>query len=304
MRTLFALALLLTAAVPVAAADTGAAEAPAAIGSFVVTDGPVTLSRTGIDAPETAATAMPVHLHDVIETGADARAVVVFNDASELILGADSQATVDEYVFDPAAKAGNKSLTSVARGAFQFAGGLIGKTGRPDVKINIPYGSIGLRGTRVWGGTLDTYGVFVLDGEVHVTTKRGTVRVQKDEGTDLTAANAVPGHVKTWGQAKVDRAVATVSLRDEDREKIAAERARIFTAFGVPDPDAAEETPAPEETAPVAETPPPAAEDTPKELDAFGNEKGGNSGSKVPSALDDGNGDGNDEDTPPADIEP
>ena len=220
IRVLTALALLLCAA-PAYAADR--------VGSVMAVQGTVTVKREGAEKAETAAVAMPIHLNDTIETGPDSRVIALFVDETELTLGADAITTIDEYVYDPAATNGNRARMGVARGAFLYVSGMIGKAARPDVKIEVPYGSIGLRGTTVWGGELDQYGIFVLDGKVSVQTKRGSVLLSKGEGVDLANANSAPAGRKVWGQPKIDRAVATIALKDQDAatKRVAEEKARL-----------------------------------------------------------------------------
>ena len=231
IRILTVLALLFCA-VPAWAADP--------IGTIMAVEGTATLKREGAEKTEDVAVAMPVHMNDTIETGAASRLIILFVDETKLVLGENVLTSVDEYVYDPAATSGNRMRLSVPRGAFQYVSGLIGKQARPDVKIDIPYGSIGLRGTVVWGGDLDQYGVLVLDGKVSVQTKRGAILLNKGEGVDLANANAAPSNRKVWGQPKVDRAVATVTLKaqdaadkrvDEELARLRAERAKLAPAL-------------------------------------------------------------------------
>lgn len=210
------------------------------IGTVMAVEGPATIKRATAEKAEELAVAMPVYMNDTIETGAAARLIVLFVDETKLVLGENVLTSVDEYVYDPAATSGNRMRVSVARGAFQFVSGLVAKQPRPDVEIDIPYGTIGLRGTAVWGGDLDQYGVLVLDGKVSVQTKRGSTMLNKGEGVDLANVNAAPAGRKVWGQPKVDRAVATVTLKGQDAankrveaelERLRAERAKIAPAL-------------------------------------------------------------------------
>lgn len=193
------------------------AQTNARIGSLMAVEGSVSVKRDGKDKNETAAVAMPVYAKDLVETGARSRVLILLDDETEVTLGADSALTLDEYIFVPGAETGNKAAVSVLRGAFLYASGLIGKVARPDVVITIPYGTIGLRGTTVWGGTLDDqYGVFVADGKVSLQTKRGSAILSKGDGIDLLGANKAPNGRKVWAEEKVAMAIATVALKDQD----------------------------------------------------------------------------------------
>lgn len=75
--------------------------------------------------------------------------------------------------------------------------------------------TIGVRGTDFWGGPINgTFGVVVLEGTITVTTRAGVTTLRTAlQGTDIAGADAPPGQVKTWGKAKLDRAIATVTFR-------------------------------------------------------------------------------------------
>jgi hypothetical protein len=280
----------LVCATPAFAAD------ETAIGSIMAIEGTVTIQRAGAEKAEDAAAAMPVYLNDTIETGPGARAITVFEDETKLVLGENAMTTVDEYIFAPAAASGNRARLSVVRGAFLYVSGLIGKQARPDVEIKIPYGSIGLRGTTVWGGDLDQYGVFVLDGKVSVQTKRGSVILAKGEGVDLASDKAAPSGRKVWGEAKIGRAVATVTLKKQEeadkRVEAELERLRAENAKTAPAPKDDKNAPKapvnPGMKAPEPATPP-ATETAPekKSDSGFGDDDGAQQVQKARSALED-----------------
>jgi hypothetical protein len=89
----------------------------------------------------------PIRQNDVVATGADGAIGVTFTDSTMLSLGPNTEITVDKYVFDP--KANNASFTAnMAKGTLQFISGEIAKLSPDAVKINIPTGTIAVRGTR------------------------------------------------------------------------------------------------------------------------------------------------------------
>lgn len=102
---------------------------------------------------------------DKLVSGAAARLEATLKDGTRLTLGENASLLIDDFVYKPGAE-GNKLALNVT-GAFLFVGGKIeGPTGG-NVDINTPFGTLGVRGTTVWGGPLDTgYGVTVLDGLV------------------------------------------------------------------------------------------------------------------------------------------
>lgn len=159
-----------------------------------------------------------VHMNDIILTGEDSRAHLLLIDDTEITLGSNSEFKIDEYVFTEDTPETNRAKFSILRGPFLFVSGLVSKRETPDVTIDTTYGSIGLRGTTVWGGMLDErdYSVFLLDGEVTYQTKRGRVKLTPGQGTDVYSDRAIPSRAKIWAQPKIDAAVATIALRDPE----------------------------------------------------------------------------------------
>jgi hypothetical protein len=78
-----------------------------------------------------------------VRTGPADRAHLVFRDGSALSVGANSELTIDRFVYDPSTQNGDLAFT-VARGAFRFVGGAISK--KNEVKVTAPSGNIGVRG--------------------------------------------------------------------------------------------------------------------------------------------------------------
>lgn len=246
LSTILALAFaLFTLPSPALAQTPPAFASDKIIGSFIAIEGDVTITRAGQDDAESVAAAMPLYRKDKIDTGPDSRAVAVLLDESELILGADSTGIIDEYIYNPDAKTGGKAHLSFPRGSFQYTSGMIGAVKRPAIELTIPYGTIALRGTRIWAGTLDQYGVLVLDGKAALQTRRGTALLSAGEGIDLSGINAAPAHRTIWESEKLARAAATVTLTNHDdiAKRIAAEKERLRLARGdepLPPPKAEE----------------------------------------------------------------
>jgi hypothetical protein len=199
-----------------------------AIGSIVEVEGNATILQNGkivlllVDSP--------VYLNDMIETAAGSKAMVLFVDDTEFTLGEKSSLVIDEYVFDPEDEINRKAKFSALRGVFLFTSGLIEKRQTPDVEIITAYGTIGVRGTTVWGGDLDDqYGVFVQDGAVEIKNKQAPVRLGKGEGVNFSRKTFLPDHPKLWAAAKTERAVKTIALARQDvvRERI-SQRKKTF----------------------------------------------------------------------------
>ena len=153
----------------------------------------------------------PVLYGDRLRTGSGARLEAKLGDGTVLTLGEKGKLTVDKFVYDPG-RDGGKLAVTVKSGAFLFVGGKIeGPTGG-HVDINTPVGTLGVRGTTVWGGHIDGgFGVLVLSGEVVLKTPHGAVTMQKGQGTMVYAAKAPTG-AAPWPDDRVKRAVATISF--------------------------------------------------------------------------------------------
>lgn len=193
----------------------------AQIGTIIEVEGTGTL-QSDIGSIANAATVtlspaksdFPVFLNDVIETGPDSKAHILFIDDTELTLGENARLEIDEYIFDPDNMDSNAGRFSITRGAFLFVSGLITKISKPDVQVNTAYGTIGIRGTAFWGGQMDDeYGILVQDGEITVQNERGRINVGKGQGTSLRSRSSMPARPKTWSPDKIQRAQNKIALQ-------------------------------------------------------------------------------------------
>lgn len=148
---------------------------------------------------------------DSLQTGDAARLQSTLVDGTQLTLGENATLVVDEYVYDPT-QSGGKMALDIVGGAFLFVGGQIeGETGG-NVEINTPVGTLGVRGTTVWGGAIDGgYGVLVLDGMVTVTTEMGSVDLQAGQATMVYRGGKMED-AHAWPKHKIDKAVRTISF--------------------------------------------------------------------------------------------
>ena len=153
----------------------------------------------------------PVYFRDKMRTAAGARLEAKLDDGTVLTLGEKGRLTVDEFVYRPG-ETGNKLALTATKGAFLFVGGKIeGPTGG-NVSIKTPVGTLGVRGTTVWGGPIDGgFGVLVLKGEVWVKTSHGVVDLKEGNGTMIYGAKA-PAKAAPWPADRTKRAVATISF--------------------------------------------------------------------------------------------
>lgn len=122
-----------------------AAMAADPIGTVKTSAGDAKIIRSG--RPAAAKVGVPIQQDDVIVTGADGSIGVTFTDNSMFSVGPNTEIVVDKYVFDP--NANNASFSAnMAKGTLQFISGEIAKLSPDAVKVNIPTGTIAVRGTR------------------------------------------------------------------------------------------------------------------------------------------------------------
>jgi hypothetical protein len=151
---------------------------------------------------------------DLLRTGPGARLQATLGDGTALTLGENGEMLVDEFVYAPG-QDGNRLALKVVSGAFLFVGGKVEDGAGGAVTIATPVATLGVRGTTVWGGMLDgVYTVLVLDGEVEVSTPRGSVTLQAGEATLIPGRAGAPVPPHPLGEDKTARAVATISFAD------------------------------------------------------------------------------------------
>lgn len=155
-----------------------------------------------------------VFFQDLLETSEQARLAVALADGTQLTLGEKASLRIDEFVYTPESSTARVGL-SVLEGAFQFVGGDAENKEDSEVEINTGVGTLGVRGTSVWGGRIDgSFGVLVLEGNVTVRNEAGEVNLGPGEGTMVDGMDSQPSAPKVWPEEKVQRAIDTVSFRE------------------------------------------------------------------------------------------
>ena len=220
---LCALLLLTFTALPAAAESKGQP-----IGTVSALEGQALVTNAKADI------GTPVHMNDLIETQESARLRIEFLDGTELTLGEKSILTVDDYVYMPSDESvKGKAHFSILRGPFLYISGLISKNDDPDVQFKTPYGSIGIRGTKFWGGLLDRshvydtadrmggsteeFGVYVETGEVVFKTNRGQSIVREGYGSFAKDIDSVPSSPKIWSDVDISMALKQVTFSGEQQ---------------------------------------------------------------------------------------
>src|SRR3546814_2011152 len=121
-----------------------------AIGTVQGITGGVTLTR--LDGSATAAAPGDhVFQDDVVNTTPDGSVSLVFVDGTTFSLGGDAGIALDPPVYNPGGD-GNALDFSVAKGAFVFITGSIAGASGEGMEVQMPAGTVGIRGTTVGCG--------------------------------------------------------------------------------------------------------------------------------------------------------
>ena len=86
----------------------------------------------------------PVFLGDMLQTGADGKIDITFEDTTAFNLSSNARMVLNEFVYDPNGKS-NSTFFSLTKGTFTFVAGKVAKTG--DMKIDTPVATVGFPGT-------------------------------------------------------------------------------------------------------------------------------------------------------------
>jgi hypothetical protein len=203
--SLVAAALGLAVTIPVSSADA------AGVGAVLRLRGEATAQAAG--QTRTLAQGTEIDLGDRLKTGPGARLEVKFSDGTDLTLGENADFTIDALAVSGDT---GTALFTRAAGALLLAGGEIAKLPQHRIEIASSAGTIGIRGTTVWGGTIkpgSLLDVLLIEGAVEVRTAAGAVVLdQPGLGTSVTAAGGAPQIPTSWAQALRANALATVSF--------------------------------------------------------------------------------------------
>ncbi len=127
-----------------------------------------------------------------ITTDTAGRAQLMFLDQTAITVGANSEVTIDEFVYNPAQDAGTAAVT-VGRGVMRFVGGRLSKG--QDAIVRTPAATIGIRGaitiTEILPN-LSTLIVFVFGDRLTIRATNGATRVLTQPGLAIiVTANGV-----------------------------------------------------------------------------------------------------------------
>lgn len=166
---------------------------------------------TGTATIDRGAGAKPLHkgddiaINDQIVTGKDGRIRIEFADGGELVLAQNGKLKVDQYIYDPKKPTEGKAEMTVLDTAFAFTGGWLDKGQKSDVKMNLNFGTIGVRGTKILRAM--NHGecwIYLQSGAIDVYNKGGKVTLKPGEGTIMSAKAKAPAAPHVWPKKEID----------------------------------------------------------------------------------------------------
>ena len=95
---------------------------------------------------EKLTTGSKIYFGDTIVTKAQSNAQILLLDETAITLGEKSELTIDEFIYDPQSKVG-KIVSNIKIGTVRIITGEVSKNDPDNLKVNVPTGSIGARGT-------------------------------------------------------------------------------------------------------------------------------------------------------------
>jgi hypothetical protein len=170
------------------AAGLGGACAQQHIGSTAIAHNDVTRDLRGAMGRLTAGDS--VYRNEVVRTGADSTAKLVFLDSTNLGVGPISSVTLDQFVYVGEAN-GQKMTVNLAKGIFRFTTGALDKKA---YTITTPTAAIGVRGTVLDIRVLNpSTRVTLVEGQALVCPRRRGATFEQQERDCARAAGGVRG---------------------------------------------------------------------------------------------------------------
>ena len=121
------------------------------IGIVAAVRGSVQITRPG-QVGRIAGSGQPVYLGDEVKTDAEGRLQIMLLDETVFTIGPNSCMVIDKFVYDPANQNGEVKA-KILKGTFRFVTGKIARKKPSHMTVELPSGTIGIRGTIVSGET-------------------------------------------------------------------------------------------------------------------------------------------------------
>ncbi|MBI3299772.1 MAG: FecR domain-containing protein [Elusimicrobia bacterium] len=125
---------------------------PVSIGAAAAVSGAVSAAAPGAATRSVESGARMFH-KDAVTTDAQGRLQVMLLDETVFTMGPGSRIVLDEFVYDPFTSAG-KVTAEVTKGVFRFVSGKTARRSPEGLKVKLPVGTLGIRGT-IAGGKVE-----------------------------------------------------------------------------------------------------------------------------------------------------
>jgi len=122
------------------------AEAADPVGNVVAMEGRVSAAAGSSGKVRPLGTGDPIYLNDVIKTAEKAKLQILFTDDTLFAMGENSEATISEYLFNPADKKKNGMGISMGMGLFRVITGKITTLNPERFSLKSTRATIGIRG--------------------------------------------------------------------------------------------------------------------------------------------------------------
>ena len=163
--------------------------ANARVGVTSATDGDP-LGKPPAEAERVLRIGIDVQANELITTGANDRAHLVFLDGTSLTVGPDARIVIDKFVFDPATMTGELAVNAT-KGVLRLVGGKISK--KEPIVVTTPASTIGVRGgiTLIDVEASKTTATFVFGKDMTVTGQ-GVTETATRPGSQVIATLGAP----------------------------------------------------------------------------------------------------------------
>lgn len=172
----------------------------AGIGKIVAAKGDIGINRGGMLLK--AAVGSELEEKDLIVSGENAKAQILFNDKTVITIGKNSRLDIKEYFFENGKQP--KATFGIVQGAFRSITGQIGKIAPERFKLTTKTASLGIRGTQILGDIGENEKIACTEGSISVTTPRGEVIVEAGEITYIFPGEA-PSTPRAYEQEEIGR---------------------------------------------------------------------------------------------------
>lgn len=135
-------------------------------------------------------------------TGEKGQINIKFSDDSLVLLYAQSEFRVDEYVFKGGKSDRDKGIFSLIKGGFRTVTGWIGKFNRSNYRVNTPMATIGIRGTEYAARLENGLHVQVDRGEISLSNKAGAFAVSEGQRAYVASSRTAPRYINLGSSAQ------------------------------------------------------------------------------------------------------